>query len=398
MKGKNTKSIPIVKAALFAVLLCAASQLLYAKSKAKKEADKRTGKTTVKTADKSANKAAETKMFKLDGGNASLVIMQQKGVWRLYTADDKGNKTAVLSEYDEGASNVFFLKAGRAEYKLNSFGGADVDISVTDKTAVMEYGFGAVARASVLMTLMKSDASIKDYDIIKVKVTVTNLKKRSEKFALKGVFDTVLEERPAGGLSTKTISKVAKETQLLDMKKDMWVCSTDGERAVQFLLYGADITPPDAVTIANSEIVNLPLWTPVISAMRSFDNVMMFNNSAVCINWPQASLEAGSSAAYIFYIALTPNGTMPNGEAFIMNSTSGMEYGADAEESAPLSSPKRDVLFDAILDDKVDGEYIRTLIRRINALENDGSNTNIEELLQLNAELDRVLDILKNKR
>lgn len=345
-------------------------------------------------AQKTSQKAALSKAIRMESGKVCLDIMKQKGVWRLYVSYGEDKKTAVLSEYDEGASSGFFLLLDRAQYALNSFGGAETQAIIAAGKAEMNYSVGSIAKATVTMTTMKSTLDAKDDDIIKVQVTVKNLKKKKAKVALKGVFDTVLEEKASGALFTKAISKVTKETQLLSMEKDKWVCSTDGERAVQFLLFGADITAVEAVTLANGEIIGLPLWTPVISAMRSFDNVLSYNNSALCINWPQVELGSGETSAYTFYIALTEAGGLPNGEAFIK----ALEGNVPAMPAAPVSSPKKDVLFDAVLDEKVDPEYMRALIKRINALENDGSNTNVEELLQLNKELDRVLDILKSKR
>lgn len=385
-----------------------------AKSKGREEKSRKDAKPQVQ------------KVLRVDGGIISLAIMQQKGVWRLYAVDKNGDKNAVLSDYDEGAGSGFFVKAGRAEYKLNAFGGVEVSARASADSALLEYGVGAAAKVSVLMSFVKSVEDA-DSDILKIKVSITNKKKRSEVFALKGVFDTVLEERNTGGFSTAALAKVTQEAQFLNMEEDRWIVSSDDKMAVQFLLYGADITPPKVVTLANSEIIALPLWTPVISAMRSFDNVMMYNNSSVCINWPEVKLQAGESCNVVFYIALGIDGNKPNGEAFIDNfgqvpvpskepavvvpfvpaQPSGEEAeqdtaggkGTDEDSEPPVpSGPKREVIFDAVPDEKIDPEYLRSLIERINALENDGSNTNVEELLELNTELDRALDILKKKR
>ena len=47
--------------------------------------------------------------------------------------------------------------------------------------------------------------------------------------------------------------------------------------------------------------------------------------------------------------------------------------------------------------EKINYEYVRKLLERIDALENDAEKVNREEILNLNAELDAIMEILRLK-
>jgi len=51
----------------------------------------------------------------------------------------------------------------------------------------------------------------------------------------------------------------------------------------------------------------------------------------------------------------------------------------------------------AVKSEQLDPAYVRRLIQQINDLESDGNSVNTEKIRQLNAELDAILTILRQR-
>ncbi|MFA6856113.1 MAG: hypothetical protein WCR31_02790 [Treponema sp.] len=339
---------------------------------------------------------------KCESGKIKLILRGNFGIWQLYAVDKEGRPYPVFVDYDEFASTYFLLRAGRTEYKLNESNGVE---SVAAKTAAggsLLYTIPKAADVSVEFTFMKTTPDCDD-DMLQIKITVTNRKTRTDTFALKGVFDTVLGERTDTHFSTARTRAVNSEVQFRTMKNEKWILSQGRGYGVQLLLDGGDITPPSLVTLGNKDIISLPLWEPVASTTRSFDNVMSYNNSAVAVNWEKFELKPAQSSSVVFYIAVSADDETPAGAAYLASLT-----GAASEKAEPVSAPGAilpapaakaapDVPFDVITEEKLDPEYIRALISKINALEDNDKNVNRDELLRLNAELDAILAKLRQQ-
>lgn len=321
------------------------------------------------------------------------------GVLKLHAIRADGSRVPVISDYDDFSGSYFLLKAGRTVYKLNVFGGFYPKVKNIDGGIQIDCPAPNVADVEQTFVAMKSSEGAADVDLIRAEIKVTNKKSRSETFALKAVFDTSLEERAGGVISTARVPSVRGDRQFFSMEDDKWIRTSCNDAAVEFVTAGADTSPVDAATVTNSEIASLPLWTPVVSSARSFSTALTYDNSALAFNWRPVKMAQGESASFVFYIALGADGGEPQGEAFLENfgsepSAPKIESEPEAEEAKP-DGP--DVPFVVAEKDRLDLLYIQRLIDRINALEDDGSNTNREELLDLNGELDAILGDLESR-
>ncbi|MCK9170052.1 MAG: hypothetical protein M0P01_06515 [Treponema sp.] len=361
-----------------------------------------------KTADAAGTDAALEKKgstgasVKCESGKIKLILRGNLGTWQLYAVNKEGGSYPLFVDYDEFASTYFLLRAGKTEYKLNESNGIE---SVAAKTAAggsLLYTIPKAADVSVEFTFMKTTPDCDD-DMIQIRITVTNRKTRTDMFALKGVFDTFLGEKTDIHFSTSRTKAVNSEAQFRTMKNEKWILSQGGGYGVQLLLDGGDITPPSLVTLGNKDIISLPLWEPVASTARSFDNVMSYNNSAVAVNWEKFELKPAQSLSVVFYIAVSADDETPAGAVYLAS------FAGTAPESAvpaPESAVKQaataakttpDVPFDVITEEKLDPAYIQALINKINALEDDDKSVNRDELLRLNAELDAILAKLRQQ-
>jgi hypothetical protein len=347
-------------------------------------------------------KATSGASVKCESGKIRLILRGDLGTWQLYAVNKDGSPYPVFVDYDEFASTYFLLRTGKTEYKLNESSGIEAAAEKTATGGRLLYTIPKAAEVSTEFTFMKSAPDCDD-DMIQIKITVTNKKTRTETFAVKGVFDTVLGEKTGTHFSTAQTKSVNSEVQFRTMKKEKWILSQGGGYGVQFLLDGGDITPPSCVTLGNKDIISLPLWEPVASAARSFDNVMSYNNSAVAVNWEKFELKPAQSSTDVFYIAVSSDDETPAGAAYLASLTGTVPEAPvsvsapAAMQPAPAAKNTPDVPFDVITDEKLDPEYIRALISKINALEDNDKSVNRDELLRLNAELDAILAKLRQQ-
>ena len=352
---------------------------------------------------------------KYQSGTVKMILRGDVGSFQIDSVNKSGNEVPVFADYDQFMATYFSLLAGRTEYRLNAAGGIKTQAQKTDKGGRMYYTVDKTADVTADFTCMKTSPSSAD-DLIRVNVSVTNTGAKTSIFALKAVFDTVLGEKSGTHFSTAQTRSVNRETQYLTMQNEKWITSEGGGYAVQFLLCGADISVPSAVTLANKNIISLPLWVPVVSSSQTFDNVISYDNSALAINWNSMSLDSGKTMSVVFYIAVAADGDHPAGAAFL-DASSGDGTAAEtpapkvSDASVPSVSPavpaavskpytKSNVKFDveSITDDQLDPEYIRALIKKINALEDNDTTLNRDEILRLNAELDAILEKLRQQQ
>lgn len=304
--------------------------------------------------------------------NMRVSLHKNRGTFRVMSVNQAGVTNDLLDYYNEGASSFFAVKVGRAVYKLQRM---NVD------GERIEDGGGKLAyfvsnKVSVDIDFLPVSSRNNDFfDMLKVKATVKNIGKSGDTFAFKAVFDTTLGEASGNHFSTASNSQINYEAQYTNMYEQKYISSSNGTDTINFLLYGENVTMPSAVTLGvKDSILANGVWLPVVTSPRPFNSVVAYNNSAVSVNWADKYLEADESFSVEFYIAI---GTDGKAAATRVPSS---QY-EDVVVSAPTS------LFDV--------EYIRGLLMRIEEIEMDGGNTNIDEITHLNEELDRILGQLR---
>ena len=335
-----------------------------------------------------AKEGPEAKTVVVSSGNAKLVLRGERGTFQIYALGKDGGETAVLSGADAFTSTYFSLLVGKKEYLLSSSGGAATGAGTSFDGAMLVYKINKIADVTLDFSFMKSPESDFD-DIIKVRLSVVNKGKKRNTFALKSVFDTVLGEKTKAHFSTADIQSINAEMQFHDMSASRWILSRGQEAAVQFLLYGADTTKIEEATLGNKDVLALPLWRPVFVSARSFDSVTSYNNSALAVNWPKTTLESGAEASVVFYIALSADGSMPEGDAFIASFDKADKTLPTVDTAKAISDER------AVPEWKLNRAYVASLLQRIRALNDDDADT--DELAELNAELDAILVQLRRQ-
>lgn len=331
------------------------------------------------------------------------------GSFNIFVIDENNKEQSVFSTHNEFSASSFYLKCGKEIYKLNSASGVKTETLQTEKGAVVKYTISNVAKVRIFFDFMKSDEQ-NDYDMIKISAEIENLGTRQKKFALKGVFDTVLGEKDLNHFFSSTNDAINTEKEFRNVKAERWFVSKNENSSMQFLLDGVDITPIECVLLGNKTTFDSNAWIPTLSIDKSFDSFVSYNDSEVCIIWPEVSILPNEKENIIFYLAFAANGEEPQGNYFIGDKIEVVEVKKEKpvvkkevvkvpEEEKVKETKKEipDVKFDVatLSREKLSQEYVAGLMERIANLEDSGENVDREELLMLNAELDAILEILR---
>lgn len=331
------------------------------------------------------------------------------GSFNIFVIDENNKEQSVFSTQNEFSASSFYLKCGKEIYKLNSASGVKTETLQTETGAVVKYTISNVAKVSIFFDFMKS-AEQNDYDMIKISAEIENLGTRQKKFALKGVFDTVLGEKDLNHFFSSENKAINTEKLYRTMKDERWFVSKNDKYSMQFLLDGVDITPVECVLLGNKTTFDSNAWIPNLKTEKSFDSFVSYNDSEVCIVWPEVSILPNEKDSFVFYIAFAANGEKPQGNYFIGDKKEVVEVKKEkpvvkkevvkVPEEENVKETKKEipnVKFDVatLSREKLSQEYVAGLMERIANLEDSGKNVDREELLMLNAELDAILEILR---
>ncbi|MBQ9537898.1 MAG: hypothetical protein IJU95_01400, partial [Treponema sp.] len=222
-------------------------------------------------------------------GHLKAVLKGWQGSFGLYAVRDDGKEIPLLSSYDFFNSTAFMLRVGRKEYLLNYSGGVKSEARRTEVGLQMAYTIPGKAFFLVDFTFPEKRVTGGLEDTIKLTMYTVNLGKNPQTFTSKAVFDTILGESSSRHFCTFVESELNGQRKFHSMKSDRWVCSANNAAAIEFLLYGADVSEPDCVTLG--PIGNLyDYWEPVAHDGKGFSTVLSYNNSGVAVNWKTAYL------------------------------------------------------------------------------------------------------------
>lgn len=373
-------------------------------------------------------------------GIVKLAINQNSGTFQVY-ANAKKKSIPVFSSLAGTSSAYFSLRAGKKQYNLVSAENISSHVSLSPRAVFLSYLIKNVANVGVYF-LIENSSEKADADILAIRVKIQNAGSEKKSFALKSVFDTVLGEMTGTHFSSAENNKINSEMQFRTMKSEKWILSKNEKTALRFLLSGTYISPIESVTLSNKDALISSLWFPHAIEGKSFDTVMSYNNSALAITWPNADLNPGEKTEILFYLALGANGDFHENshyDDFVLNHKTEIEkpfsddeffFGnkienaaeqsekeaAPADENAKTNETvlngKDGVLHNnesktetkqadgapvEIRDYRLDPAYIRALIEKINALDENDDSLSEDELHRLQSELDAIQNKLETR-
>ncbi len=367
-----------------------------------------------------------------------VVLHDKSGTFSIYMENSKTSKyVPILNSLDSSSGTRLYLKAGSFVHVLSKNAGIPVSQYLTDTGFHIEYTIKNLALVTLNFTFVSSEDGVlgEFADVIIADIYVTNTSGKTDSFALKAVFDTVLGESVARHFTTKTFPVVNEEMAFSSMYADPWIRTSDGTNSMQFLLDGDTITRPLSVTLANRDLLLTDVWNPTLIPGRGFNSLFSFNNSAVCIHWNSYRISPKLQSAIRFYITAASNEQTPadtsssffSGGKAAEISTEIMTVQEMAieeiieppvvyevtgktpvDDKGSFQQPEKEPVDDVSVQDtnpyeytkpitqeQLDPAYIEALLAKIEGFESDSTDIDREEILRLNAELDAILEYLR---
>lgn len=320
--------------------------------------------------------------------------MEDSGAFSL-TYNGTGKVVDFFSPNDDYSSTYFTARINNIVYNLSRSSSADISTFYHESGgAGIKYVLQGGETEVLLIFTFCPEFDGLSQSVIKVEVVVNNNSAEGQAVDLKAVFDTMLGESSGNHFSTQRTSLISNEVGFSSMEADRWIKSTDGKSSVQFLLCGAGITVPQAVTLANKDILSGSAWFSSAKTGRSFNSVFSYNNSAVGLLWNTISVAPMTKSSICFYISCAVAGNQPADASFLGAETSASSL-LNTDEVVYQDEYGVTHTMGALTTEQLDPRYIEDLLNRIRQLESNPENVDRNEILQLNAELDAILEKIR---
>lgn len=298
------------------------------------------------SSDSAASVAVETfksRTVENSVGKVKYLAKGAVGSFQIYALGESGAQIPLLAGYDEFTSSFISLLAGKKEYKLTNNIGIVIGARKTEKGVQMVYVVPDVARVLLSFENVPEEILSKkkiSSEVIKVSLSVMNRSKRSMKFSIKEIFDTVLGEHLGPHFSTGEEIAINSERQYRRFDKVKWISSTNSKAGIQFIFSGDGIKTPEAVSLSNKDLLALQKWVPQVISSRTFDSVLSYNNSALCINWEGCQLDPEEQFEVSYYIAVSSEGLPLDGYKYVesLGKGAGVSAYADSKEADGIYS------------------------------------------------------------
>lgn len=344
-----------------------------------------------------------------------------------YISNLRGGYIPVNDKSNFADSTFIALYVDGEEFRLNKSKKVSFAFSAEDDVLAEKFTVRGTAELEVTYAIDGDDAVIISY-------VLRNTSGKAHDFALKSVYNTKLGENRRSHYSTSKKNDVYNEEIVIPSPDESWIISSDGKYAVEFDIFGKDISAPQRVVMANCDIMKNATPRTEFKAGRAFDSLLSYNDSSLGLFWEGIRLEPEESKELSHRIRFSTNDFQNAGNRFSAaepapdEAASEKEGGAAQESLVPLEEKKpseeaaepekneagsesapqpenekddRNYEFNTdtggIDSSRLNAEYVQQLINYINSLEQSDPSLNRMKIQQLQTEVDEVLQILRGR-
>ncbi len=335
----------------------------------------------------------------LQDGTVRMETVRESGAVLFYVVNGKKTYPAVkTSEY--GQSNYLSIFSGAKEYRLNKFGHCSYSYDVTTSSITETMLVKDIAEVVAVYQLDKYSPKDKDTNCVRVNISIKNLAQKKAVLALKAVYNLCLGENRSAHYSTATNKAIGSEYLMIPSKQDPWIISSDGQNAVEFVLYGKNVTPPKKAVMANKDVIDLSTPITLFNPGNTFHSILSYNDSALALFWDPVEIEKDSIVSYSYAINFSDSDFQNSGKE-VLEDASAKPAEVEERQAAknlkvtqgkePLAMPEG-----SVDPSKLNMEYVQQLINHINSLEQGDPSLNTMKIQQLQTELDEILKVLRS--
>ena len=335
----------------------------------------------------------------LQDGTVRMETVRESGAVLFYVVNGKKTYPAVkTSEY--GQSNYLSIFSGAKEYRLNKFGHCSYSYDVTTSSITETMLVKDIAEVVAVYQLDKYSPKDKDTNCVRVNISIKNLAQKKAVLALKAVYNLCLGENRQAHYSTAALKSIGSEYLMIPSKQDPWIISSDGQNAVEFVLYGKNVTPPKKAVMANKDVIDLSTPITLFNPGNTFHSILSYNDSALALFWDPVEIEKNSIVSYSYAINFSDSDFQNSGKE-VLEDSSAKPAEVEEQQAAknlkvtqgkePLAMPEG-----SVDPSKLNMEYVQQLINHINSLEQGDPSLNTMKIQQLQTELDEILKVLRS--
>lgn len=323
----------------------------------------------------------------------------------------------LIDTIDYASSSFIGVAVDKTYYNLRNSGGVKYTYTIENGSLIVTYKIKNQIELNITYTILKKN-------IINVKYAVKNIDGVKHAVSLKSIYDTILGEGKGGAYVTAAKNAISTEYIISDFAKHKYITSTDGKLAIRFLFDDVYQKYAYKTVIAAKPFFDSSVFEGRFVEGRSFNTVLSYNNSCVGCFFKTLKLNAGDEKIVEQKIQVLRNefavSENDGDDDFEEVSNGDEEYYSKTEIKTASDLIEEKHNFD---DQLANGENVFAksevsveeqpvnespvkvytkkdaldLIEKINALDDNGANTNQEEVIQLQNELEQVLKSLKKK-
>lgn len=368
------------------------------------------GEGSAESADAQQKDSNVTAVVKRIGGDVAL----QDGVVRMETVRESG---AVLfyvvngkkiypalkpSEY--GQTNYLSLFCGAKEYRLNKNGHCAYSYDVNSRSISETLTVKDVAEVKAFYELGKYSPKDEAANSVRVRISVKNLAGKKTPLALKAVYNLCLGENRQAHYSTAVTKAIGSEYVLIPSKEEGWIISSDGQNAIEFIVFGKGVTPPKKAVMANKDVIELATPITLFNPGNTFNSILSYNDSSLALFWDPVELEKDAVANYSFIVNFSDSDFQNSGKEIFAEDEENVPATnlrvTTGKEPAPSGNDPDQIptAIEGVDPSKLNMEYVQQLIDHINSLEQGDPSLNKMKIQQLQTEVDEVLKVLRSRK
>lgn len=234
--------------------------------------------------------------LELTNGRMRLVLFDSTDRFSAFYKSAAGEWTPLFYSQDP-RTTVLEVKAGNTVYRMG-------DTSRFQGAVTKTPNGGQIAWTSSELGVSESfsfatSANASEADGVRITIQVTNLSSNPVKIGMRYLIDTYLGEQNRIEFMTPSQGSMTNETQFTGAQVPAyWISPNDSKMSVALedVMRGAGVTPPDRVIFANWKRLNDSQWSYTYDPSRNF-NLLPYsiNDSAVALYYDPTDVEPGAS-------------------------------------------------------------------------------------------------------
>ncbi len=318
--------------------------------------------------------------FDVVQGNLRLTADCKTGSVCLYYVARNAESIPILVNEFGGSSSFFSVRRDGDVFPLRKAGRINVETALTSCGAVVSYFIRDDFLVMLDFCFVNQDFAT-DTGILGIAVQTVNLGLKEKKMSVKSCFDTLLGESTTSHFSTAKISSISREMKFDSMADDLWICSKGNRSSMFILLSGAGISMPSSVSLVLRNFLESYGWGTNIKGEKDFASTVPLNDTAVVVNWDENSIAPSGANAKFFYIMASNRERQDDAKTFL----------------SILESKSQKLLGTLENKERINKEYVQSLIDYIVSIRDSGSSLDEEKYEMLNKELDEIIQMLGEK-